>query len=92
MAEKVAAVSPCLLCDKQTWWVVQECMHRCLKEEDIRWFDMIQPYAFSRKQLTLSVPSNYIVDKLENEYFSTWSNLLKIIFGTDVEVIYKVEA
>jgi len=91
MAEKVAAVTPCLLCDKQTWSVVQECMHRCLKEEDIQWFDKIQPSSFSQQQLTLSVPDNDSVDKLENEYFSTWSNLLKIVFGTDVEVIYKEE-
>ena len=92
MAEKVAAVSPCLSCDKHTWSVVQECMHRYLKEEDFSTFDVIRPCSINWPQLTMSVPSNDIVNKLENEYHSTWSNILKLIFGTDVEAVYKFEA
>lgn len=91
MAERVAMVTPCLLCDKQTWSVVQEWMLNYLKDEDIQLFDTMYPYSFNREKLTISVPSDQFIDEFENKYLKPWSEVLRIIFGEDIQIFYHVD-
>lgn len=76
----------------KTYW--EQCLdfiHDNLQEEPfITWFKPIVPVSYIDNVLTISVPSNFFYEFLEEHYVGLLQAALKHVFGEGVELMYDI--
>lgn len=78
--------------DLSTYW--KECLaiiHDNLSESAYRtWFSPIVPLRFENNTLTLQIPSQFFYEYIEENYIDLLAKVLMRVFGTQVQLEYKV--
>lgn len=55
------------------------------------WFGVAEPVSYIGHNLTLHLPSEFFVEKYENEFYNIFTSSMHRVFGKEVKVIYEVE-
>lgn len=78
--------------DIRTYWnQCLEIIHDNLSESAYRtWFSPIVPLQFENNVLTLQIPSQFFYEYIEENYIDLLGKVLLRVFGTNVELEYKV--
>lgn len=82
-----------MLTNYQTQW--QDCLQiikdNLQNEEAFKaFFEPCQPLSFENNKLTLGIPSHFVYDQLENQYFDLLKKTLQRVYGVNTFLDYKI--
>lgn len=82
-----------MLTNFQTQW--QDCLQiikdNLQNEEAFKaFFEPCQPLSFENNKLTLGIPSHFVYDQLENQYFDLLKKTLQRVYGVNTFLDYKI--
>ena len=82
-----------MLANYQTQW--QDCLQiikdNLQNEEAFKaFFEPCQPLSFENNKLTLGIPSHFVYDQLENQYFDLLKKTLQRVYGVNTFLDYKI--
>ena len=73
-------------------WVecISKIKHHISAQDYDTWFACIEPVKMCKNELVIQVPSQYVVENIEENFLDIFSDAISEVFGADAEVTYKI--